>query len=129
MKDNSYHSYNIIRSASRGTTDESFIKAAEIALRHHIFQENGYPDLNGLEGYVLPNYTRDELHDMMECARSLSLLDSYEARMTRDNNRSKEDKELTPLELREDIINSRFGCEKIGKIFYNVGIFRLKKST
>ncbi|MFH1916670.1 MAG: HD domain-containing protein [Nanoarchaeota archaeon] len=100
----------------RGVFDYS----AEIALRHHQFQEKGYPKhiprsrvFSTLSSTAMINFY----------ARLLSLADFYDAASTRKNNKFGEPKQLTEEEVKEILLAAHPDQKALIGELYTAGIF------
>jgi HD-GYP domain-containing protein (c-di-GMP phosphodiesterase class II) len=91
--------------------------SAEIALRHHKYQENGYPQILPESNLKL---TDDKLQMIETYAKLLSIADFYDAATTRINNKTDEIKKLSRCEVKNLILKTHLDqSELIEQLYQN----------
>ncbi|MGV8169556.1 MAG: HD-GYP domain-containing protein [Candidatus Nanoarchaeia archaeon] len=110
------HSYQLLK----GVHDFS----ADIAVRHHQYQETKYPDV--LPEYCKP-YSQETKEKIDYYALILSLADFYDAATTRVNNKSGTKKQLTKTEVKQQLFNKYPYLNKLIEDLYENNIFEDEK--
>lgn len=90
--------------------------SAAIALRHHKFQENGYP--KEIPDFKIP-FSENTEESINNYAKILSLIDSYDALKTRINDKEKR-------RLREDEVKSLLLNKNSDKIYFIEDLYKNK---
>jgi HD-GYP domain-containing protein (c-di-GMP phosphodiesterase class II) len=95
--------------------------SAEIALRHHKFQENGYPEnLPEMRTYM-KKFSSTTMINFY--ARILSLADFYDAAKYRENDRNGEKRLLTSEEVKEIVLRENKDQTHLINELYKSGVF------
>ena len=117
MRAHPQYGYHLLR----GICDFS----AEIALRHHRFQENLYP-----KRVPCPSkkFSRNTALLVEHCARLIALTDFYDAASFRVNNKFGEEKEkLSGTQVKELLLKKNLDQKKLIEELYQAGIFQENK--
>mgnify|MGYP001578287878 CR=1 FL=1 len=95
--------------------------SAEIALRHHMFQEKGYP--KRLPKPKVP-YSGNTQIMINFYARLLSLADFYDALTTRNNDKHGEKRKIGAIEAKQIMLDKNRDQKYLIEELYKIGIFR-----